>query len=152
MEKYKSIFPRFRSRLLFFIDYNRIIPKQQEQAKWGERLGYSKEITADKGNRKNREKSRIQRQTQSEKLIKSRRESRQKEKKMLSLLFTICMIWIFGKLFIFGVKAAWGISKLLLTVVFLPLILIGMVIGGLMSIAFPILIIVGIVALVAPGR
>ena len=68
---------------------------------------------------------------------------------MLSLLFTICMIWIFGKLFIFGVKAAWGISKLLLTVVFL---LIGMVIGGLMSIAFPILIIVGIVALVAPGR
>ena len=71
---------------------------------------------------------------------------------MLSLLFTICMILIFGKLFIFGVKAAWGISKLLLTVVFLPLILIGMVIGGLMSIAFPILIIVGIVALVAPGR
>lgn len=71
---------------------------------------------------------------------------------MLSLLFTICMIWIFGKLFIFEVKAAWGISKLLLTVVFLPLILIGMVIGGLMSIAFPILIIVGIVALVAPGR
>ena len=62
------------------------------------------------------------------------------------------MIWIFGKLFIFGVKAAWGISKLLLTVVFLPLILFGMVIGGLMSIAFPILIIVGIVALVAPER
>ena len=60
------------------------------------------------------------------------------------------MIWIFGKLFIFGVKAAWGISKILLTVVFLPLILIGMVIGGLMSIAFPILIIIGIVALVSP--
>ena len=62
------------------------------------------------------------------------------------------MIWIFGKLLIFGVKAAWGISKLLLTVVFLPLILIGMVIGGLMSIAFPILIVVGIVALVASGN
>ena len=42
--------------------------------------------------------------------------------------------------------------SLLLTVVFLPLILIGMVIGGLMSIAFPILIIVGIVALVASGN
>lgn len=69
---------------------------------------------------------------------------------MLSLLFTICMICVFGKLFIFGVKAAWGISKLLLTVVFLPLILIGMVIGGLMSIAFPLLIIIGIVALVSP--
>ena len=62
------------------------------------------------------------------------------------------MIWVFGKLFIFGVKAAWGISKLLLTVVFLPLILVGMVIGGLMSIAFPILIVVGIVALLASGN
>ena len=71
---------------------------------------------------------------------------------MLSLLFTICMIWIFGKLFIFGFIAAWGISKLLFTVVFLPLFLIGMVIGGLMSIAFPILIVVGIVALVASGN
>ena len=71
---------------------------------------------------------------------------------MLSLLFTICMIWVFGKLFCFGLKAAWGISKFVLNIVFLPLILIGMVIGGLMSIAFPILIVVGIVALVASGN
>lgn len=35
---------------------------------------------------------------------------------MLSLLFTICMIWIFGKILFFGIKAAWGISKLLVTV------------------------------------
>ena len=68
---------------------------------------------------------------------------------MLSLLFTICMIWIFGKLFIFGVKAAWGISKLLLTVVFLPLILIVMVAGGLLSVAFPLLLIIGVIGLVA---
>ena len=67
---------------------------------------------------------------------------------MLSLLFTICMIWVFGKLFIFGVKAAWGISKLLLTVVLLPVILIIMAVGGLISLAFPILIVIGIVSLV----
>ena len=67
---------------------------------------------------------------------------------MLSLLFTICMIWVFGKLFIFGVKAAWGISKLLLTVVLLPVILIIMEVGGLISLAFPILIVIGIVSLV----
>lgn len=67
---------------------------------------------------------------------------------MLSLLFAICMIWVFGKLFFFGIKAAWGISKFLLTVVLLPLILIGLVLGGLISIAFPILIVVGIVSLV----
>ena len=55
---------------------------------------------------------------------------------MLSLLFTICMIWFIGKFFIFGVKASWGILKLLCTVVFFPVILIGMVVGGLIYIAF----------------
>lgn len=68
---------------------------------------------------------------------------------MLSLLFAICMIWVFGKLFIFGIKAAWGISKFLITVVLLPLILIGMVVGGLLYLAFPILIILGIVSLIS---
>ena len=67
---------------------------------------------------------------------------------MLSLLFTICMIWFVGKFFIFGLKASWGIMKLLCTVIFFPVILIGMVIGGLMYIAFPLLIIGGIIALV----
>ena len=69
--------------------------------------------------------------------------------KMLTLLFAICMIWVFGKLFVFGVKAAWGISKFLVTVVLLPVILIVMVVGGMFYIAFPILIVVGIVALVS---
>lgn len=67
---------------------------------------------------------------------------------MLSLLFAICMIWLFGKLLLFGIKAAWGISKFIVTIVLLPLVLIGMVVGGLMYIAFPILIVVGIIALV----
>ena len=66
---------------------------------------------------------------------------------MLSLLFTICMIWFIGKFFIFGLKASWGIMKLLCTVIFFPVILIGMVIGGLMFIAFPLLLIGGIIAL-----
>lgn len=65
---------------------------------------------------------------------------------MLTLLFLVCMIWVFGKLFFFGIKAAWGISKFLLTIVLFPLILIGMVVGGLIYIAFPILIIVWITA------
>ena len=51
---------------------------------------------------------------------------------MLSLLFTICMIWFVGKFFIFGLKASWGIMKLLCMVIFFPVILIGMVVGGLM--------------------
>lgn len=67
---------------------------------------------------------------------------------MLSLLFAICMIGVFGKLFFFGLRAAWGISKFLLTIVFLPLILVGLVFGGLITLAFPILIVVGIIVLI----
>lgn len=67
---------------------------------------------------------------------------------MLSILFAICMIWFICKLLTFGIKASWGILKLLCTVVFFPVILIGMVVGGLISLAFPLLIIGGIIALV----
>ena len=49
---------------------------------------------------------------------------------MLSLLFTICMIWFVGKFFVLGLRASWGIMKLLCTVIFFPVILIGMVVGG----------------------
>ena len=59
------------------------------------------------------------------------------------------MFGVFGKLFFFGLRAAWGISKFVLTIVFLPLILVGLVVGGLITIAFPILIVVGIIALIS---
>lgn len=68
---------------------------------------------------------------------------------MFTLLFLICMLGIFGKLLVFGLRATWGVSKLLLTVVFFPVILIGMVFAGLIYLAFPILIIVGIVTLLS---
>ena len=66
---------------------------------------------------------------------------------MLTLLFIILMLIIFGKLIGFAVKAAWGISKMVCTVVLLPLFLIGLVFAGLIGIAFPILLVVGIVSL-----
>ena len=68
---------------------------------------------------------------------------------MLTLLFTICLIGFMGKFFIFGLKASWGILKLLCFVIFFPVILIGMVVGGLVYLALPILIIGGIIALLA---
>ena len=52
------------------------------------------------------------------------------------------------KIFCFGLRASWGIMKLLCIVIFFPVILIGMVIGGLLYIAFPLLIVGGIIALV----
>lgn len=71
----------------------------------------------------------------------------QERQRMLTILFMICMLGVFGKLLIFGVRAAWGVSKLLLTVVFFPVVLVCMVFVGLIHLAFPILIIVGIAAL-----
>lgn len=67
---------------------------------------------------------------------------------MLTLLFIILMFAVFGKLFIFGLKATWGITKLLFTVALLPLILICMVVGGLIYIALPLLLIVGVCSLI----
>lgn len=71
---------------------------------------------------------------------------------MLTLLFAICLIGFMGKFFIFGLKASWGIFKLLCCVIFFPVILIGMVVGGLIYIALPILIIGGIIALLVGDR
>lgn len=69
---------------------------------------------------------------------------------MLTLLFMFLMFLIFGKLIGFAVKAAWGISKIVCTIVLLPLFLVGLVFAGLIGIAFPILLIVGIVSLMIP--
>ena len=66
---------------------------------------------------------------------------------MLNLLFAILMIMVFGKLIGFAIRAAWGISKVIVTLVFFPLILIGLVLGGLIYLALPILLVVGLVTL-----
>ena len=68
---------------------------------------------------------------------------------MLSLLFTICMIGFVGKFFIFGLRASWGNPETALHSCFLPVILIGMMLGGLIHIAFPLLLIGGVIALAA---
>ena len=69
---------------------------------------------------------------------------------MFTLLFIILMFLIFGKLIGFAVKAAWGISKIICTIVLLPLFLIGLVFAGVIGIAFPILLVVGIVSFIIP--
>ena len=69
---------------------------------------------------------------------------------MYTFIFMIMMILVFGKLLGFAIKAAWGVSKIVCTVVFLTLLLIGMVIIGLVKIALPILLIVGCVSFLLP--
>ena len=65
---------------------------------------------------------------------------------MLTIMFLICMVVVFVKLFLFGLKAAWSIMSFVLTIVFLPVILLGMLAGGLLYIAFPVLIVIGIIS------
>jgi len=68
---------------------------------------------------------------------------------MLTFIFFILMLAVFGKILKFAIRATWGISKIVFSVVFLPLFLIGLVLKGLLTLALPILVVIGIVALVA---
>lgn len=65
---------------------------------------------------------------------------------MFYFLFMILMFYIFGKLFFFGLKAAWGLSKFVLTIILLPITLRMMVSAGLIYFAFVLLIVVGIMS------
>ncbi len=65
---------------------------------------------------------------------------------MFYFLFMILMFYIFGKLFFFGLKAAWGLSKFVLTLILLPITLMVMVSCGLLYFAFVLLIVVGIIS------
>lgn len=68
---------------------------------------------------------------------------------MITFLFCILMLAIFGKLAGFAFRAAWGVTKIVVCFVLAPLFLLILLISGLVYIAFPILIIVGIVGLLS---
>lgn len=69
---------------------------------------------------------------------------------MLAFIFMVLLFMVFGEILVFAVKAAWGVTKIVCTVVLFPLILIGMVVGGLIKIALPVLLIVGVITLFMP--
>lgn len=66
---------------------------------------------------------------------------------MISIIFFLLIFGVFGKLAIFALKAAWGITKFIVTIFFLPLILISLFLAGAVYIALPILIVIGIISL-----
>lgn len=70
----------------------------------------------------------------------------------MTLLFVILLMVIFWNLLMLAIRATWGILKILLWLVFLPVTLVGLLIGGLMYIAWPLLLIAGIAALLAGPR
>ena len=67
---------------------------------------------------------------------------------LVKILFYVLLVLIFGRLMVFSIRLTWSITKVLLILIFLPLILIGAVIAGLISLALPALIVIGIISLI----
>lgn len=65
---------------------------------------------------------------------------------MLTIIFVVALVWVAWKMLVLGIKAAWGIAKILCTVLLLPAFIFGLVCVGLIYLAIPILIIAGLVA------
>ena len=54
---------------------------------------------------------------------------------MWTIIFVLLMIAIFGRILAWGIKAAWGLTKIVLVVVFFPLILIVFALSGLIFVS-----------------
>lgn len=68
--------------------------------------------------------------------------------KLLTLIFAALLITVFGKLLWLAVKATWGITKILFTIILLPIVLIVIAASGFLSIAFLGLIVIGLFSLI----
>ena len=66
---------------------------------------------------------------------------------MMTFIFSILMLLIFGNILMFAFKMAWGVARVLFTLVFLPILLIVLVLVGLLKIAFPVLAVIGLISL-----
>lgn len=64
---------------------------------------------------------------------------------MITLFLVVMMFVIFFKILGFAIKAAWGIGKIIFSIIILPIILIGLIFAGLIYLIVPIFVIAGIV-------
>ena len=67
---------------------------------------------------------------------------------MLTLIFMVALVWLAWKMFVVGIKAAWGLAKIICTVLLLPFFIAGLFMVGMIYLAIPILIVVGILAII----
>ena len=68
---------------------------------------------------------------------------------MLTMAFVILFFVVFGKLLKFALKATWGLTKLSLAFIILPLILLAIVVSKLILMVVPVLVFIGLIALIA---
>ena len=66
---------------------------------------------------------------------------------MITMMFCLLMLMVFGRVLWFAIQATWSITKIILCVFVLPVILVTLALAGLLYIAFPLLIIIGLFSL-----
>ena len=66
---------------------------------------------------------------------------------MLTALFILAFVWFMWKVIALAIKMTWGLLNVGIYVIFLPIVIIGLFLGGLIYIALPLAIIGGIIAL-----
>lgn len=67
---------------------------------------------------------------------------------MLTLLFFVLLVSFIIKVFGFAMKAAWGVTKVVLAIVCFPLFLVGLAFSGAIYVAIVLLIVGGLFSLI----
>ena len=67
------------------------------------------------------------------------------------ILFTLAMILLFVKVLTVGIRLMWNISKFFVGLILFPAILVFLFVIGAVYLAFPLLIVAGLIALIAGG-
>ena len=67
---------------------------------------------------------------------------------MLTIIFSLALIYVGIKMLVWGIKATWGIAKIIAFVVLLPVILAGLAISGLFMLALGLVIVMAVVSTV----
>lgn len=67
---------------------------------------------------------------------------------MITLVFTVLLISVIVEMLVFSAKLVWNIGKVICCVIFFPVVLIGLAMSGLIVLAIPLLLAVGIITLI----
>lgn len=60
---------------------------------------------------------------------------------MLTAIFYVALIYVAIRMLVWGIKAAWGIAKIVAFVVLLPVMIVGLAIAGMFMLAIGLLVI-----------
>ena len=70
---------------------------------------------------------------------------------MLTMLFILLVLSFTGHMIGLAFRMTWGLIKIIFAIIFLPVLLIGLLIAGLVHFVIPILLVAGIISLIKSG-